>query len=106
MTTATLTAILISLVGALIVGLFIIVWYAVTRWIEHVDGLQVSIEGLRAAISAWESKFVTVTQHKADLRELRKETALGRRKMDHCLAEDCPFEKTQPIYLDEDEGRG
>ena len=99
----TVTVILITLASALILALATIVWFAVTRWIQHVDSLQVSIEGLRAAINAWESKFVTVTQHKADLRQLRTETALGRRQMDHCLAADCPYEKTGPVPLPDEE---
>ena len=109
----TLTGILIALVSALILGLFIIVWFAVRRFVDHVDGLQASqsslrtsVEALTKAIGDLKSEFVTQTQHREDMATLRRESALGRRKMDHCLIEDCPYEKTQPLYLEEEEGRG
>ena len=92
MNTTILTSVLISLVGLLILALGTVVWFAVRRWVDHVDGLQDSMKSLKDAIDGWASKFVTQTQHQADMERL--DSALGRRQMDHCPAVGCPYEKT------------
>ncbi len=92
MNTVVITSVLISLVSLLILALGTVVWFAVRRWVDHVDGLQESMEGLKDAIDGWASKFVTQTQHQADMERL--DSALGRRQMDHCPAVGCPYEKT------------
>lgn len=88
MTPALNTSILVTFFGALIMLLIGIIGFAVKRWLDHVDGLQVSMENLRISIIGLSSKFVTQAQHDKDIEALR---AVGRRATDHCNAPECPF---------------
>ena len=93
-----MTSIIIALVTIVIMALAAVAWFAVQRWVTHVDGLQTSMDGLKDAINKLKSEFVTQSQHQEDLRVLRSESVLGRRAMDHCGALDCPYEKTAPVF--------
>jgi hypothetical protein len=88
------TTILVSLISALLVLLLAVIAFAVKRWVEHVDGLQASMDQLRDSILGLSDKFVTQAQHDKDLEALRT-SALGRRVSDRCPATDCPYEATQ-----------
>lgn len=88
MTPSLHTSLLVSFFGALILLLIAIIGFAVKRWVDHVDGLQTSMENLRISIIGLSSKFVTQAQHDKDIEALR---AVGRRSTDHCSAPNCPF---------------
>ena len=86
------TTILVSLIGSLLLLLLAVIGFAVKRWVEHVDGLQKSMDDLRDSILGLSSKFVTQAQHDKDLDALRVAASLGRRAMDRCVAPECPFD--------------
>ena len=89
MNDAVQTQILEWLVGGLVLVLLTLVWFGVRRWMDHVDGLQESMDKLRDTILSLSKEFVTQTQYRSDTENLRL-----RRASDTCPSTDCPFEKT------------
>lgn len=85
------TAIIISAFGSLFLMLVAIIGFAASKWFDHIDKLQASVEALRESLLSLSDKFVTQTQHRADLEALKM-----RRVTDGCPADDCPYEKTDP----------
>lgn len=93
MNDATQNLILEWLVAGLITILLAVIGFMAKRWFDHVDSLQGSMESLRDSIVGLSDKFVTQAQHEKDLESLR---LFGRRTMDHCPMDGCPYEQTSP----------
>lgn len=70
-------------VAFLILALSSIAWFAVKRWVSHVDALAQGMTDLKDAIGELKSEFVTQTQHSRDLSELRRRT--------NCDSTECPY---------------
>lgn len=88
----TVTHIIIGIVSGLIAVLLLVVGFAVRRWVQHLDSLQLSMESLRESILTLSDRFVTRDQYEKDREALRVDAILGRRRMDRCPAPDCPYE--------------
>lgn len=94
MNEATLTRIVIMGAAALIALLLRIVWAGARAWIVSMDSLKTSVDGLKFSITELKNEFVTREKHEADLATLRRETGVfGRRRLDHCMNPECPFEQ-------------
>ncbi len=92
MNNATQTQLLQWLIGGLVAILFTLVWFGVRRWMDHVDGIQDSMDKLRETILNLSKEFVTQTQYRSDMENLRL-----RRATDVCPRTDCPWdEPTNP----------
>lgn len=81
------TTILVSLIGSLLVLLLAVIGFGAKRWFDHVEGLQTSMDKLRDTILNLSKEFVTQTQYRSDMENLRL-----RRAGDSCPKPDCPFD--------------
>lgn len=94
MNDAAQTMVLEWLVSGLVLILLAIVGFSARRWFNHVDSLQTSMENLRESILTLSDRFVTRDQYEKDREAQRTDAILGRRRMDHCSAPNCPYEET------------
>ena len=120
----TVSHVLDLLVKGLVLALVGIVWFGIQRYLNNQDKreeaaraeaeanrkaqasmqiamatLNATMRGLQNSITDLRDEFVTKTQHERDLADLRKEgSAFGRRRLDHCINPECPFENTPHLY--------
>ena len=87
---AILNTILITMITGLILALSAITWFAIQRWVMHVDSLSQSIDSLKEVIFGFRDEYITKAEHAISMKEVHSAIG-GRRQSDSCPEEKCPL---------------